>query len=518
MNKSKLTFEYLTIETTRRCNMKCTHCLRGDAQEVDIDYKHIDDLLDQTEVIGHLDITGGEPTLNLDALEYILNGLCKRGIPLFEFGLNTNGLIYSERFISLIKWCRQIIDVSCANCLKNGSEYQPQRNLSRCNVGVSLDRYHEQHDICMEHYQKYKAALADCADVLMIMRGNNPKRYGRARHLELPMLNMDSVFDLSKKQRIELLSKDYTPACPNYSTYHMFHKDQKIVCCQVFMNAFGMISSEYGGAWEYENCDVYPKICAANDSIWDSLIEYNSDKIPCAKFQEIQTKKIQELFQKLSWDELIEVLNKPDSKDEKMHYLKMTEAEEKERLDKLNHPKSFFEAINNFNQEYSNYLKAQENLRMTNGDKANDWQKIISGAAYHSYYDGDERGAIKSANHIESVDSMETLEPLDQDDIIELMSVLKDKDKRSAIMRIFKDKDPFGAIMRMKKEKDRLDKKMSALRSKTKPAAIKDDDNTRCYFCGKVIQSEGRNIHCAPVKGGLQCQYCKKVNVIGKEK
>ena len=41
----------------------------------------------------------------------------------------------------------------------------------------------------------------------------------------------------------------------------------------------------------------------------------------------------------------------------------MTEAEEKERLDKLNHPKSFFEAINNFNQEYSNYLKAQENLR-----------------------------------------------------------------------------------------------------------------------------------------------------------
>lgn len=27
---------YLAIEVTRRCNMKCEHCLRGDAQNLDI--------------------------------------------------------------------------------------------------------------------------------------------------------------------------------------------------------------------------------------------------------------------------------------------------------------------------------------------------------------------------------------------------------------------------------------------------------------------------------------------------
>lgn len=27
---------YLAIEVTRRCNMKCNHCLRGDAQNLDI--------------------------------------------------------------------------------------------------------------------------------------------------------------------------------------------------------------------------------------------------------------------------------------------------------------------------------------------------------------------------------------------------------------------------------------------------------------------------------------------------
>ena len=158
------------------------------------------------------------------------------------------------------------------------------------------------------------------------------------------------------------------------------------------MNAFGMISSEYGGAWEYENCDVYSKICAVNDSIWDSIIEYNRDKIPCAKFQEIQTKKIQELFQELSWEELIEVLNKPDSKDEKMHYLKMTEAEEKERLDKLAHPKSLIEAFKNVKKEYANYVKAQENLRKAKEHEAKNWAQIIAEANYHAYFEGDKRG------------------------------------------------------------------------------------------------------------------------------
>ena len=59
---------------------------------------------------------------------------------------------------------------------KTGSEYQPTKEIERCNIGISLDRYHEQHDICMKNYQKYKAALADCADVRMIMQGNRPQK------------------------------------------------------------------------------------------------------------------------------------------------------------------------------------------------------------------------------------------------------------------------------------------------------------------------------------------------------
>lgn len=61
----RLIFNDLTIELTRRCNMCCSHCLRGDAQDKSMHIAHIDALLDQTQVIGHLHFAGGEPTLEI---------------------------------------------------------------------------------------------------------------------------------------------------------------------------------------------------------------------------------------------------------------------------------------------------------------------------------------------------------------------------------------------------------------------------------------------------------------------
>ena len=49
---------------------------------------------------------------------------------------------------------------------------------------------------------------------------------------------------------------------------------------------------------------------------------------------------------------------------------------------------------------------------------------------------------------------------------------------------------------------------------KNNPVKIRKDMGVRCGFCNKVIQYQGRNIHCAPVEGGLQCQYCKSINTI----
>lgn len=78
----KVVFNQLTVEVTRRCNMACGHCLRGNTENVDLIGMNIDSILDQAEAIGRLIITGGEPTLNMGAIQYLANGIVRRGIPL----------------------------------------------------------------------------------------------------------------------------------------------------------------------------------------------------------------------------------------------------------------------------------------------------------------------------------------------------------------------------------------------------------------------------------------------------
>ena len=72
-----LIFENVTIETTRKCNLTCKHCMRGDVQNLDINYKYIDFLLRKNHIFFLLYFSGGEPLLNKKAIIYIINKIIK---------------------------------------------------------------------------------------------------------------------------------------------------------------------------------------------------------------------------------------------------------------------------------------------------------------------------------------------------------------------------------------------------------------------------------------------------------
>lgn len=58
----------VVIEITRRCNMCCAHCLRGDAENIDIQERYIDAFLDSFEkgaCISYIVFSGGEISLNI---------------------------------------------------------------------------------------------------------------------------------------------------------------------------------------------------------------------------------------------------------------------------------------------------------------------------------------------------------------------------------------------------------------------------------------------------------------------
>lgn len=105
--------------------MACEHCMRGDAQNKDIDYKHIDSLLSQCESIGNVTFTGGEPSMNVPAIAYFLEKAKERNISMDSFYIATNGLKITEEFILV--------------CLKLYSFSQYKEN---CAVNVSNDVFH----------------------------------------------------------------------------------------------------------------------------------------------------------------------------------------------------------------------------------------------------------------------------------------------------------------------------------------------------------------------------------------
>ena len=130
IKKTKMVFDSLNFEVTRKCNMSCQHCLRGEAQNKDISPLVIDNALENVEGIGTIVFSGGEPSLNVWAIEYILEQVKKRNIPVSSFFVMTNGKEVTNRFLSAcLDWY-----CYCADC--NG-------DLELCALSLSTDQFHE---------------------------------------------------------------------------------------------------------------------------------------------------------------------------------------------------------------------------------------------------------------------------------------------------------------------------------------------------------------------------------------
>jgi hypothetical protein len=88
--------------------------------------EYIDSLLSQVDDIGDITFTGGEPSLAVPVIEYVLSQLKHRRINLGGFYIATNGIDVSEEFVVM--------------CLKL---YAYCYEKDRCTVDVSNDMYHQ---------------------------------------------------------------------------------------------------------------------------------------------------------------------------------------------------------------------------------------------------------------------------------------------------------------------------------------------------------------------------------------
>lgn len=128
----KLVIGQLMFELTRRCNLQCAHCVRGEAEAVDLSVQDMKHVLTQCQSITEIAFTGGEPTLAQPMIQKALD-ICKDyGVPVHRFFMATNGQHVDERLIqTLVEWYAYIL--SC-----NGG-YEEEGMMS---VKVSEDQYH----------------------------------------------------------------------------------------------------------------------------------------------------------------------------------------------------------------------------------------------------------------------------------------------------------------------------------------------------------------------------------------
>lgn len=160
----------VVIEVTRRCNMCCAHCLRGDAQNVDIGPEYIDKFFEKFRPgasISSITFTGGEIALNLAAIWYTLEVVKRRNISVYDFYMVTNGKDASKMpelaSVSLAWWAY------CNSCDYFEEDY--------CGVSISGDEFHEDIDddayaiLSGLKYFREKDKKTDFSDVALINEG-----------------------------------------------------------------------------------------------------------------------------------------------------------------------------------------------------------------------------------------------------------------------------------------------------------------------------------------------------------
>jgi len=115
------------LEITRRCNLRCDHCLRGGAQRVDVSDRVLYKVFQQwpTEYIGSVTFTGGEPSLVPDRIEKFRHELQYRGSILGFWELTTNAHYITEPFLTALEKLSWHVD-----------------EKDMCSIRISRDHFH----------------------------------------------------------------------------------------------------------------------------------------------------------------------------------------------------------------------------------------------------------------------------------------------------------------------------------------------------------------------------------------
>lgn len=218
----------MAFQVTRRCNQFCNHCCKGEMQNIDMSKEIVDKFFNNYEhqiiEMTHFVITGGEPTLVPDIVEYLIDKIIENDVSITQnVNIFTNGLIYNEKIIEsinkLIKYLK-----SKENC----------KDVS-INFKISNDQFHK--DIPNDVLEKYGKVDFISKEWLkpFVLDKNQIQNDGNAKQN-----NLGGKLDIS-----------YVP-----STNYIFREHNTIYIKNgIYVSANGNICSEKNGCETFEDED-----------------------------------------------------------------------------------------------------------------------------------------------------------------------------------------------------------------------------------------------------------------------
>ena len=91
------------LELTRNCTLECEHCLRGNKEVKNMNINTLEKILKDFTKINCLLLSGGEPLLNRECLEYLPIIIQKYQIEVGTIGIITNGTICTTEHIKALQ-------------------------------------------------------------------------------------------------------------------------------------------------------------------------------------------------------------------------------------------------------------------------------------------------------------------------------------------------------------------------------------------------------------------------------
>lgn len=135
-----MVIDKLYLEITRNCTLNCEHCLKGDKEYKNMSKETLNNIFKDISEVNTLLLTGGEPLLNIDLIDELVNIINRDNKNIRTIGIVTNGTVLSNRHIDVLRRLKK----SCNHFIFNlSSDVFHRLEWDRLDIKDRIDHNYE---------------------------------------------------------------------------------------------------------------------------------------------------------------------------------------------------------------------------------------------------------------------------------------------------------------------------------------------------------------------------------------